>query len=405
MMVANSGYSNISTVLTSGQLLDGELNTLLIPLRVMAVGDSVTHGTAAANIMKTLWTQLRDNGCAADMVGPYRWADTSADADHASLDGLRADTAAATYVDTWTAAAKPEVVLIHLGSYDAFAGVPATTTVNSLAQVITKIRARRPNVTFLLARLIPTTTSVPANNAVSALNALLPGLVAAQTRVGSPVMLVDQATGFATTDLLDGIRPNASGVTKMSQRWYDAMVSAGLCKPVTPMTLLSRGMPVTVTGSTGAALPAKLTNGQLALYDEWVGTTTLTQPMTVEVDLGASRGVGLFRLSQYTGTSVTNVYNARDFRIAVRNATTDPWTDLVAVASNSEGATLHPVVPVNARYVRLTLARPNSFISNTNYSTLREFEVYGWATMPQDLRSKVLAAARNGAAASRVRQP
>ena len=80
----------------------------------------------------------------------------------------------------------------------------------------------------------------------------------------------------------------------------------------------------------------------------------------------------------YTGTGTANIYNAMDFRIAVHSNTADAWKDVVAVASNTAGRTLHPIAPVSARYVRLTLLRPNSFANPYNYATLREFEVFGW---------------------------
>jgi hypothetical protein len=37
---------------------------------------------------------------------------------------------------------------------------------------------------------------------------------------------VDQYTGFSSSDLRDGIHPNDSGDTKMSNIWYPAVVKA-----------------------------------------------------------------------------------------------------------------------------------------------------------------------------------
>jgi lysophospholipase L1-like esterase len=42
----------------------------------------------------------------------------------------------------------------------------------------------------------------------------------------SPIWVVDQYTGFASSDLRDGIHPNDSGDTKMQNVWFPALVRA-----------------------------------------------------------------------------------------------------------------------------------------------------------------------------------
>ena len=37
---------------------------------------------------------------------------------------------------------------------------------------------------------------------------------------------MDQYTGFSTSDLRDGVHPNASGDKKMLDRWYPAILTA-----------------------------------------------------------------------------------------------------------------------------------------------------------------------------------
>ena len=376
---AESGYSNVASVYTAGQLLDSELNDLRTPRKIMALGDSITMGYVGRNYLAPLWTRLRDNGCAADFVGSGSWNDINVDTDFAALDGLRADTAASTYAGNWAQAAQPDVVLLHLGSFDAYAGVPAATISASIGRVIDAVRAVRPNAIFYVAKLIPASYATYNAN-VSALNALIPALVASKSAPGSPVILVDQSAGFTNTgtDLIDGIRPTAAGAQKMASKWYDALVANGHCVPTATMANLSQGKAVTNSGSQVVRPATPLVNGIRTYADEWVGYTAARTPQAIEVDLGASRTIGLFSLSHYTGTGAANIYNARDFRIAVRSTPADAWKDVVAVASNAAGRTLHPVAPVSARYVRLTLMRPNSIATPYNYSTLREFEVFGW---------------------------
>lgn len=374
-----SANSNVASVYTAGQLLDSELNDLRTPLKVMALGDGITAGYLGRNYMLPLWTRLRDAGCAADMVGPSSWGDTNGDTDHAGFDGLRADTAAAAYGDTWARAAQPDIVMLHLGSFDVFGGAPAATVSASLGRVIDSVRRSRPNAAFYVSTLIP--TAYPwLTTPLAAVNALMPALVASKNQPGSPVRLVPLAAGFSNpgSELIDGIRPSAAGAQKMANGWYEALVAGGHCKPTAAMQNLSRGKPVSATGSSLLRSAAPLVNGTRSLADEWVGYTAAPAPQAIEVDLGSTRSIGLFSLSHYTGTGAASPYNAMDFRIAVRNAGTEAWKDVVAVAANTAGQTLHPIAPTSARFVRLTLLRPNAFATQYNYSTLREFEVFGW---------------------------
>lgn len=42
----------------------------------------------------------------------------------------------------------------------------------------------------------------------------------------SPIWVVDQYTGFSSSDLRDGVHPNDSGDTKMTNIWYPALLTA-----------------------------------------------------------------------------------------------------------------------------------------------------------------------------------
>jgi lysophospholipase L1-like esterase len=49
---------------------------------------------------------------------------------------------------------------------------------------------------------------------------------AGKATAASPIMVVDQWTGFdATADTVDGVHPNASGSTKMAAKWSAALTS------------------------------------------------------------------------------------------------------------------------------------------------------------------------------------
>jgi lysophospholipase L1-like esterase len=64
------------------------------------------------------------------------------------------------------------------------------------------------------------------NTKIQQLNAAIPSWAAGLNKTESPIWVVDQYTGFASSDLRDGVHPNASGDQKMVNVWYPAVVKA-----------------------------------------------------------------------------------------------------------------------------------------------------------------------------------
>jgi cellulase/cellobiase CelA1 len=77
---------------------------------------------------------------------------------------------------------------------------------------------------ILVAQIIPMNPSSCATCApgVVALNNAIPGWAAGKTTAQSPIVVVDQWTGFDTVadTIGDGVHPNDSGFQKMADRWY-----------------------------------------------------------------------------------------------------------------------------------------------------------------------------------------
>jgi lysophospholipase L1-like esterase len=96
------------------------------------------------------------------------------------------------------------------------------STVAELEAIIDVLRADNPNVTILLAQLIPSAESGP-NNRINQLNAEIPGIVSRKTQSQSPVYLVDQNTGFLLSDLRDNVHPSLSGQQKMAAKWFETL--------------------------------------------------------------------------------------------------------------------------------------------------------------------------------------
>jgi len=219
-------------------------------LRVLAVGDSITHATCWRAV---LWQSLmqsfpgrfdfvgtltensgctpagydRDNqGYSSSLVTEVVAGITNARTCDPACPTL-AEVAAA------FAQAEPDVILMHFGTNDVWNGRPIEAIVSAYSQIVQAARAANPAVTVLTAQIIPMNVTnatcagcTCANCArdVPALNARIVSWAAGISTAASPVRVVDQFTGYdAAQDNVDGVHPNAGGAAKIAARWYSAL--------------------------------------------------------------------------------------------------------------------------------------------------------------------------------------
>ncbi len=91
-----------------------------------------------------------------------------------------------------------------------------------LKSIISELRAKNPQIVLLIAQIIPHNKS--GEEAIEPFNNAIPAMIAEINTAISPVILVDQYTGFnSSTDLRDGEHPNVSGENKMAQKWFEAL--------------------------------------------------------------------------------------------------------------------------------------------------------------------------------------
>jgi lysophospholipase L1-like esterase len=64
------------------------------------------------------------------------------------------------------------------------------------------------------------------NPGVQALNKAIPAWAVSNNTTKSPIWVVDQYTGFPTSDLGDGIHPNAAGDAWMAAKWFPTLERA-----------------------------------------------------------------------------------------------------------------------------------------------------------------------------------
>jgi cellulase/cellobiase CelA1 len=97
------------------------------------------------------------------------------------------------------------------------------------------MRVENPSVKIIVAQIIPMSAAAcvtcPAD--IVEFNSALPAWAATLTTAQSPIVLVDQWTGYdAVADSVDGVHPNNTGFQKMADRWYPAL--AHVLSGVTP---------------------------------------------------------------------------------------------------------------------------------------------------------------------------
>lgn len=198
------------------------------PVRILPLGDSITESlTGYASYRYYLWHLLQQDGFVVDFTGtrsgvasgPPLFSDF--DQQHQAISGMFTDQALI-HIQAWIAGGAPEVALIHLGTNDCLGGQSAASTIAELGQLIDLMRAVKPDIAFLVAQILPHRLSqgVPP----AELNALIPALAAAKHQPGSPVLTVDQFTGFSTAEhLRDNVHPNHLGEQRLAARWHAAL--------------------------------------------------------------------------------------------------------------------------------------------------------------------------------------
>jgi lysophospholipase L1-like esterase len=192
-------------------------------VKIMPLGDSITASVTGQHSYRFyLWHLALDKGYRIDFVGSQHGvsdgppASTDFDMDHEGHAGWRADQVL-TQIQGWASAAAPDIVLLHIGTNDLCEEQSIASTVSDVGAIIDVLRTVNPKVEILLAQLIASAGDCQ----ISLFNAQLPALGSSKTHAESPIVLVDQYTGFdPATMTWDGLHPNAQGETQMADRWF-----------------------------------------------------------------------------------------------------------------------------------------------------------------------------------------
>lgn len=300
-------------------------------VKIMPVGDSITHGDKVLNsYRRALWQKLLAGMYTVDFVGGQHSnydglpPNPDFDLDHHGHGGWR------TYeilpeIRQWTLDCKPDIILLHVGTNDLVDERTVESTRDNISAIIDQIRLANPAMKILLAQLIPSSWSVRLNNDISSLNALLPTLVAEKNTNASPVAVVDQNTGFnieAGGDLYDQLHPNASGEEKMAERWYQSLRSKSMLGRPLPVTLVQFSAQVSPAGvrlqwttaseqnNAGFTVERSTTGVDFEAIGQVVGQGTSNNRHTYSfLDIASSQSVLYYRLRQ-TDIDGTVVFSA-----------------------------------------------------------------------------------------------
>lgn len=190
------------------------------PVRVMAVGDSITEGGKTfATYRVPLARRLKDAGYAVEWVGSRGDAGLR----HEGYGGKTVEYLAEQVPGRFTAT-PAAVVLLHAGHNHFSEQRPVPGIVAATENLIASFRRVNPRVTVLLAQVIPS-GKLPKYDYLPELNVALAALASRLNSAEQPVLLVNQADGFDwhADTIEDHVHPNASGAEKMAARWFEVL--------------------------------------------------------------------------------------------------------------------------------------------------------------------------------------
>lgn len=232
MVLPNSDKTSIARspdgLVTSQQLMDRALIGS-VPLRILPLGASITHGVASSDgngYRQYLRQQLVALGILVNMVGSNPNG-TMKDNDNSGWPGFIIDqTHAKSNIDTPNY--KPNLVLINLGTNDAIQDIDIPNAGNRMSSMISDIYTQSPRATIILSSLIYNADTGAQARGLQ-INAQYKTLATKLRDAGKPLVYADMQSlaGPALSDISpDGVHPLDRGYQKMANVWLTAISQA-----------------------------------------------------------------------------------------------------------------------------------------------------------------------------------
>lgn len=237
------------------------------PIRIWPLGDSITLGKSTYDepyptYRKRLHERLTAAGWDIDFVGTQTgfctttgWTTETClaeypdwqDQQHDGWSGWATQWVWDDVVKPNVASVAPDIVLLHLGTNDAYKGYTQAQSHVALRGIIDEVRAVNPQVEFYVAAIIPAADSNEWHDPIEELSAWIRDYIEVYSTPASPVHMVDMYSGYNNVDWYvpestmgggpDGIHPEHFGEEFMADQWFDAMVP----EPATMIILLGGG--------------------------------------------------------------------------------------------------------------------------------------------------------------------
>jgi len=194
------------------------------PIRILAVGDSITQGGKTfVTYRLPLDQKLRAAGLHYEFVGSQQSEGPNGPLWHEGYGGKNAEFLAG-ILPQKLQLAKPDIILLHCGHNHTVEEKPVPGIIAAERAIIAAARKQNPKVVILLAQVIAS-GKLPKYGYLPELNQAEVLLARELNQPEAPVIIVDQFTGFdpqkdAVADL---VHPNAQGAEKMASRWFEAL--------------------------------------------------------------------------------------------------------------------------------------------------------------------------------------
>lgn len=194
--------------------------------RIMPVGDSITEGGKTfSNYRYPLWEKLFAAGYVVDYVGTRTSESRVGPLKHEGYGGKNAEFVAEMLEKNFPKHVA-DVVLIHAGHNHFSEEKPVAGIIAAHESMIRTARAANPRVIVLVAQVI-TSGKLPKYAYLTELNAEIEELASKLNTPQSPVVAVNMADGFdwRTDTIEDQVHPNATGASKMADKWFAALTN------------------------------------------------------------------------------------------------------------------------------------------------------------------------------------
>ncbi len=192
--------------------------------RIMPIGDSITEGGSTFSVYRLpLGQKLKASGCLFEFVGSKISPSPMGPLAHEGYGGKNAEFLAQVVPKNFEKM-PADIVLIQAAHNHTTEEKPIPGILAATEAMIIAFRKTNPKVIVLVAQPI-LSGKLPKYAYLPDLGKEIPGFAKRLTTAESPVIVVDQATGFdfEKDAIADKVHPNAAGAEKMAQRWFEAL--------------------------------------------------------------------------------------------------------------------------------------------------------------------------------------